>query len=444
VTTQDLFDAVEKSMKEHLFERDFEIRTGLVALIAERHQLQVGTPGIGKSVLVEYLVRHIDGLNDQYFHWLMGRFTTPEEIFGPPMLSKLRSDVYERNTAGKLPEAKVAFLDEVFKSSTSILNGLLTILNERFYFNNGKVHVPLSTVFFASNELPKEPELAAIWDRVTFRHEVHALREQGNFVRMLKNRINGNGDSIVPLMTWDDVVAAQEGARKVDISEEALDALNELRGALNAQGISPTERRFNDCVPIIQATAWRENKAIADKADLALLRHVLWVDIKDQSIVNAEVLSIANPIDKEAMDLITIVQGLAEEARVLLSSTDSLQARRRVGLEINGKLERATEDLEKLAKQAKKSQQRSDLLVECKSLMRNTMRKLMKDRASPSRGTCPWKSSRPTSTTARTRRASTLRCSPTGQGGANCARRLPRATTCGAIPSSSSTRRHPR
>src|SRR5258705_3500122 len=182
---QEKLKRIREELKQTFLERADLIDGALAALLSSHHLLIIGPPGTAKSMLADELCRRIEGAN--YFQWLLTRFTTPEEIFGAVSLKALEQDEYRRVTTRKLPEAHIAFLDEVFKASSSILNALLTLLNER-RFHNGResVEVPLLTVFGAANELPEEDELSAIYDRFLLRFVVGYVVEDWRFLRMLR------------------------------------------------------------------------------------------------------------------------------------------------------------------------------------------------------------------------------------------------------------------
>src|SRR4249920_1996526 len=185
MTTRDRLRRVRDELSATFMERGDLIDGALAALLSRQHVLIIGPPGTAKSMLADALCRRVEGAS--YFQWLLTKFTTPEELFGAVSLKALEADDYRRVTANKLPEAHIAFLDEVFKASSSILNAVLTIINERFFHNGRQVAaVPLLTLFGASNELPEDDELLALYDRFLLRFVVGYINEDFRFLKMLQ------------------------------------------------------------------------------------------------------------------------------------------------------------------------------------------------------------------------------------------------------------------
>lgn len=158
-----------------LVEREGAIKTALLAILAQENIVLIGPPGTGKSLIARRIAEgfaHDAGdESSAYFEYLLTKFSTPEEIFGPLSIAELKQDRFRRNTQGYLPTVRMAFLDEIFKASSSILNALLTILNERIYHNGNEAQkVPLQALIAASNELPThQEELSALYDRFLVR-----------------------------------------------------------------------------------------------------------------------------------------------------------------------------------------------------------------------------------------------------------------------------------
>ena len=178
-----------RELSAALIERDDEIDLALTALLAGEHLLLVGPPGCGKSLLLDSLLAWAGGAR---FAILFTKFTTPEEVVGPVSLSALKADKYVRVTAGKLPEAEFAFLDEIFKASSAILNTLLKVLNERTFDAGDRVvrAVPLKLCVAASNEWPSSDsgkELSALLDRFLFRKSVRPIASQTGRQRLSDN-----------------------------------------------------------------------------------------------------------------------------------------------------------------------------------------------------------------------------------------------------------------
>ena len=276
--TQTTLQCMREELKQLFIERDEVVDGALLALISGQHLLLIGPPGTAKSMLAKELCRRIDG---SYFEWLLTKFTTPEEIFGPVSLPALEQGRFERVTAHKLPESEVAFLDEIFKANSAILNSLLTILNERrFYQGTQVIDVPLRTLVAASNELPEEDELAALYDRFLLRFTVGYVERDDHFKSLLTM-----DESVPDKVTTLDQEALSELRTRIDsiaLGKGILAELTEIRSRLTSAGVLASDRRYRQSLRVLKAAALLEGREQVTHRDLIWLEHMLWNDPEEQ------------------------------------------------------------------------------------------------------------------------------------------------------------------
>lgn len=245
---------------------DREILVDLVALaaVAGEHLLVLGPPGTAKSQAVRRVARALGG---RYFEYLLGRFTEPSEIVGPIDLRRLRDGVIETQTAGMLPEAEIAFLDEVFLGSTAILNTLLNLLNERMFRRGSTaIAVPLRVCVGASNHLPEDETLAAFADRFLLRCFVSPVGDS-QLEDLLEGgwHVDREGEARpASIADLDTLAAAARGANLTGVRSRLAEGVRTLRAA----GISLTDRRVVKLQRLIAAAAALDGRDTASEADL--------------------------------------------------------------------------------------------------------------------------------------------------------------------------------
>ncbi|NBD10327.1 AAA family ATPase [Corallococcus silvisoli] len=247
-----------------LVEREAMVELVALSAVAGEHLLVVGPPGTAKSEAVRRTAR---GLGGSYFEYLLGRFTEPSEIFGPVDLRRLREGVVETETAGMLPEAEVAFLDEVFLGSTAILNTLLGLLNERtFRRGHTRMQCPLRVCVGASNALPEDDALAAFADRFLARIFVEPVPDP-----RLEELLAGGASlwtdavpRVASLEALDVLANAARGAALEPVRPHLAQALRALRSA----GIGLSDRRAVKVQRLVAAAAVLAGRTTPGVADL--------------------------------------------------------------------------------------------------------------------------------------------------------------------------------
>lgn len=332
MTAFERLQAVRRELKTILIERDELVDGALLGVLARQHVLVLGPPGTAKSMLARELCKRLVGRS--YFEWLLTKFTTPEEIFGPMSLPALESGRYERVTAGKLPEAHVVFLDEVFKANSAILNALLTVLNERrFHQGSTAIDIPLEVLISASNELPEEDELDALYDRFLLRFTVGYVEHERRFAELLKLDASPAPQAI---LTAEDLAELQARTARIGVPDAIVEDLVEVRKKLQADGLVASDRRYRQSLSVLRASALMDGRERVAARDLAWLEHVLWSDPEERPIVAKALSSVATGLEEEAKKLLAQAQEVDAYARRRWS--DDLSASRAV-LEAHTKLE---------------------------------------------------------------------------------------------------------
>jgi MoxR-like ATPase len=302
------------NLSSRFMERDDEIKGIVLSLMTREHCLFIGPPGTAKSALVEAAAT-MSGLS--YFRALVTKFTTPDELFGPPDIGELEKGIYKRNTAGMLPEAETVFLDEVFKASPSILNTLLSIMQERV-FRNGAMHkVPLISLFGASNEVPEGEDdvaLSAFSDRFLLRYQVKPISDPNTFISVLS--IDEPTDNIKPLnVKWNDVFCELYNVKVApDIYSAVYDIKKKISEDENAPFIS--DRRWRKSIKLLKANAVINGRDAVDDEDFEILVHALWDPEFPESrqAVEKAIQSVADPISLKLQELLNAATEVANEA----------------------------------------------------------------------------------------------------------------------------------
>jgi len=356
----DKLQALERELAASLIERDEVIRASLIALLTRQHLVILGPPGTAKSALVTEISRRISPVNGpglRSFTYLMTRFTTPEELFGPVSVKGLKSDEYRRITNGKLPEAEIVFLDEIFKASSAILNTLLKVSNERV-FNNGnqEIRVPLISLFGASNEMPQGNDLEAIWDRFLLRMPVHYVTDTGfaTLIRAAASRRNGHAQvSNQPAaLSQSELASLQQCAEQIAVPEATIGLIEELRKTLSSKGILISDRRWGQMLGLLRGHALIEGRDTATEDDLVFLKHALWQSPEQTSEIGKALARIGNPLNSKAVDYGDQAASVHRECMEAHRAAPGEEEKMKAAIEANTKLKQIAASIQQLRNQA--------------------------------------------------------------------------------------------
>ncbi|WP_084977558.1 AAA family ATPase [Plesiomonas shigelloides] len=292
---QQRLKSLQEELQTGLVGRSQAVKIALLALLAEENVLLVGPPGTAKSLLARKIAQSIQSSEEKdtvpYFEYLLTKFSTPEEIFGPLSISELKKDCFKRNTLGYLPSAQVGFLDEIFKASSSILNSLLTIMNEKLYHNGTTVvPTPLRSLIAASNELPSgQEELEALYDRFLLRQYVGYVAD--NDITQLINVIASSENVAVKPLSPYELAKIKELSVHVKLPEQIMQVLKEIwlkhRDAFKEdRRESLSDRRLAKVVNLLKVSAATNGRSEVDFSDILLLVHCLWCEPSNIDKVN--------------------------------------------------------------------------------------------------------------------------------------------------------------
>ena len=341
------FKLLLQEMNRGIYEKNTEISLSLLAALAGESVILLGPPGVAKSMVARQLKTAFRDARS--FEYLMSRFSTPDEIFGPVSIQKLKtSDTYERAVEGYLPTADVVFLDEIWKAGPAIQNTLLTVINEKIFRNgNREMHLPLKLLVAASNELPAKGEgLEALWDRFVIRIESRPIKLEKNFRAML---LEAPTDFLGPTDFTDSTdfsgstgglghadfadfselkITAEEYAEwtekicKIGVKEEVLDAISAIRKSLRAvnvdeaaerRNIYVSDRRWKNIVRLLRTSAFMQDREEVDICDLLPIYHCLWQEPEERDAIRSIVIrALFSPF---AEKLVEMKNALAEDIK---------------------------------------------------------------------------------------------------------------------------------
>ncbi len=317
-------EALLAALTEGLYERDHAMGLALLTAVAGESIFLLGPPGVGKSLIarrLKYAFR--DGVS---FEYLMSKFSTPDEVFGPISIKKLRDeDKYERLTDRYLPGANIVFLDEIWKAGPAIQNALLTILNEKIYRNGEEdLKVNIRGIITASNELPaRSANLAPIWDRFLVRLELGKISQYQNFVKMVVDTQDVYEDNIpnATKLSEEELDRWSEQIDAVDVPAEVLNTLQLLLYKIEQYNEQPNhaatqiqiyDRRWKKAVRLLRTSTFLHGRERVNLMDCFLLEHCLWNGPEQREVIRE---MIVDAVRKHGYSVAVNLSALKKEVR---------------------------------------------------------------------------------------------------------------------------------
>ena len=280
--TNEKLKAIIAYLSSGLIGREEHARMLLLAALAGENIILFGPPGTAKSELARRL-RHCFTDDLKYFECLLTKFSMPEEVFGPISLKSLENDRYERIYHGHLPGANIAFIDETFKANSAILNSMLTIMNEREFDTGSKrVAVELLTVVGASNEMPAEAELAALYDRFVVRMKVMPLSSEKDLHDFLLSDFSRTTLAEEAKLTVAEVMGLRMQAANIAVTTDVIQALAKFKTWCDQNDTKLSDRRLRKIRDLIKMAAVTSHRQETILPDLLVLQHCGWADFNSK------------------------------------------------------------------------------------------------------------------------------------------------------------------
>lgn len=316
-----LLDLVRKlqSIRDHLntvvFEREAEIDGILLAVLSKTSCFFYGAPGTAKTHLIRSTSQLL-GLS--VFDILLSETTKPDAIFGPVDVPALAQGTQRTKIKGYAPDSELLFFDEIFKANATVLNPLLWLINEHEYRNgdDGIIQCPVRATFAASNEIPEDDTLSAVYDRLLLRYEIGYIRNQGNMLKMVEQNLKLGADKPFDnQLTVHELDRLTKAVQKVTVSQEIIYQVFKIRDQIQASCNSRiSDRRLARSFRIMQAHALMDARHEVQPKDIEVLSHIFWDRPEHHHKISSIVLAHADSTIADLMGLSLLAQDILDAA----------------------------------------------------------------------------------------------------------------------------------
>lgn len=293
-------------LQQYFINRAEQIFGLIWALSSGENVFFYGPPGTAKSALARAFVHSIAGA--KYFEYLLTPSTLPDEIFGPLDIKAFRQGVYQRVITGRLPDANIAFLDEIWNADSYILNGLLTIINEKIFHDRVPIPVELDCVIAASNSIPTDSVLAAMYDRFMLRYTFEEVP--------IQELLTAPELELEVVAHLNDFRAVRQQARKVHMPPQVFEAFVKIISTVRSRNIKVSDRRVRKLAEMLKVAATLDGRDEVTLVDLELSRYALWQKPGELPQVTELVIGITDP---EFLDLSKKYEEILAKAREVQS-----------------------------------------------------------------------------------------------------------------------------
>lgn len=324
---------VQETINEYVLEREEETRGVLLAVLSGTNALFLGDVGTAKTMHLSTASKLL-GLS--CFDILMSETTKPDQLFGPVDIPALAAGKQQFKYRDYAPGSHILFFDEIFKANSTTLNPLLWLMNEHLFRDgdNGIVQCPTYAVFAASNEVPTDPVLKAVFDRLLMRFNVTYLKSDASLHKLVGLISNGK-EAPTSALTREDVDRLRAHTKTIEIPRDVTELAIKVRRQIeNTMGYKMSDRRFVSTFKVMQASAVLRGDTTVKPVDVEVFAYVGWNEVSQQQRVENIVYASTSAEVVEVSTYMEQVDALRENINRLKSLKEVLVDLKRIYAEL--------------------------------------------------------------------------------------------------------------